>query len=58
MFGWFKKKTKKELLEEKYRKLMEEAYQLSHIDRAASVLKNAEAEKVLEEIAAWEKGER
>lgn len=58
MFGWFKKKTKKELLEEKYRKLMEEAYQLSHIDRAASVLKNAEAEKVLEEIAALEKGER
>ncbi|WMX13056.1 MULTISPECIES: Lacal_2735 family protein [unclassified Aureispira] len=50
MFGWFKKKTKKEILEAKYKKLMEESFRLSHIDRAASTQKNAEAEKVLEEI--------
>lgn len=52
MFGWFKKKSKKEILEAKYKKLMEESYKLSHTDRAASAMKNGEAEKVLEEIAA------
>lgn len=52
MFGWFKKKSQKEILEAKYKKLMEESYKLSHTDREASVKKNAEAEKVLEEMAA------
>lgn len=52
MFGWFKKKSQKEILEAKYKKLMEESYKLSHTDRAASSMKNGEAEKVLEEMAA------
>lgn len=52
MFGWFKKKSRKEILEAKYKKLMEESYKLSHIDREASTKKNAEAEQVLEEMAA------
>jgi hypothetical protein len=52
MFGWFKKKSQKEILEAKYKKLMEESYKLSHTDRAASSMKSGEAEKVLEEMAA------
>ena len=52
MFGWFKKKSKKEILEAKYKKLMEESFKLSHTDRAASSMKNGEAEKVLDEMAA------
>lgn len=50
MFGFFKKKSKKEQLEAKYRKLMEESYKLSHTDRAASSIKAAEADAVLQEI--------
>ncbi len=50
MFGWFKKKTKREQLEDKYKALLEEAYKLSHTDRMASSLKTAEAEAVLKEI--------
>lgn len=52
MFGLFKKKSKKDILNKKYKKLMEESYQLSHSDRKASDLKRAEAEDVLKEIDA------
>ena len=50
MFGLFKKKSKKELLNAAYKKLMEESYRLSHTDRKASDLKRAEAEEILKEI--------
>lgn len=50
MFGFFKKKSKKEQLEAKYKKLMEEAYKLSHTDREASSKKSAEADAVLSEL--------
>jgi len=50
MFGLFKKKSQKDRLLEKYNKLMEEAYQLSHTDRKASDLKTAEAQAVLKEL--------
>ena len=50
MFGLFKKKSKKEILQQKYRKLMEEAHKLSTIDRQASDLKVAEAEEVMKEL--------
>ena len=50
MFGLFKKKTEKEKLEEQYRKLMEESFNLSKIDRKASDAKVAEAEAVLKKI--------
>ncbi len=50
MFGLFKKKSKIDVLREKYNTLIEETYQLSHTDRKASSMKAAEAEAVLKEI--------
>ena len=50
MFGFFKKKTEKEILSEKYEKLQKEAFQLSRTNRAAGDLKLAEAEAVLKLI--------
>jgi len=50
MLGLFKKKSPKEKLEKRYRKLLEEAHQLSHRDRTAGDAKLAEAEEVLKEI--------
>ena len=50
MFGLFKKKSPIDKLNDKYQKLMEESYRLSHSDRKASDLKRAEAEEVLKEI--------
>jgi hypothetical protein len=50
MFGFFKKKSEKEKLEAEYKKLMEESYRLSHVDREASVKKNGEAEEVLKKL--------
>lgn len=50
MFKWFKKKSEKEVLEAKYKKLLEESFRLSHIDREASVDKNAEAEEILKQL--------
>ena len=43
----FKRKTEKEKLQARYKKLMKEAYKLSHTDRKASDLKTAEAEALL-----------
>lgn len=50
MFGIFKRKTKAEKLESKYKNLLEEAHSLSKIDRKKSDAKMVEANKVLEEI--------
>ena len=50
MFDLFKKKTKEEKLNAKYKKLMEEAFKLSRTNRRASDAKRAEAEKVLEQM--------
>ena len=55
MFSWFKKKTKEELLMERYNKLMEESYKLSHTDREASSKKAGEADAILKEIDALNK---
>ena len=52
MFGLFKKKSKKQILEEKYKRLTEEAYRLSKINRKASDAKTAEAQEVLSQIEA------
>jgi hypothetical protein len=54
MFGLFKKKSAKDKLQEKYRKLMEEAYRLSHSNRKASDEKTAEAEAILRRIEEME----
>lgn len=48
MLGLFKKRSEKEILLKKYRKLMEEAYRLSHTDRKASDMKTAEADEILQ----------
>ena len=53
MFGSPKKKLAK--LEAKYRKLLEESYQLSTTDRTKSDLKAAEANDVRQQIDALEK---
>lgn len=54
MFGLFRKKSEKEKLQEKYRKLMEEAFRLSHSNRKASDEKTAEAEAILRKIELME----
>ncbi|QLG46743.1 Lacal_2735 family protein [Costertonia aggregata] len=52
MFGLFKKKTEKEKLQEKYQKLMKEAFDLSKSNRSASDSKYAEADAVQKQIDA------
>jgi len=50
MFGLFKKKSEVEKLEEKYQKLLKEAYTLSTSNRTLSDQKTAEANEVLQQI--------
>lgn len=50
MFGMFKRETPVQKLEKKYKKMLEEAYRISHIDRAGSDKLHAEAESVMKEI--------
>lgn len=52
MFGLFKKKTELEKLQEKYQKLMKEAFDLSKTNRSASDTKYAEADEVQKKIEA------
>lgn len=57
MFGLFKKKTKKQLLNKKYDQLMKDYYELSKVNRKAADQKYAEAEEVLKQIDQLPKGE-
>lgn len=50
MFKLFKKKSKTEVLNNQYRKLLKESYRLSTINRRASDEKMAEADRLLKEI--------
>lgn len=50
MFGLFKKKDPRAVLEERYKELLAESFRLSTVDRKASDLKRAEAEELYEEI--------
>ena len=50
MFGIFKKKTAAEKLQEKYKKVMEEAFKLQSINRSDSDEKYLEADNILKEI--------
>jgi len=50
MFGIFKKKTEKQVLQAKYEKLMKEAFELSRINRTAGDKKYSEADEVLKKI--------
>ena len=47
MFGFFKKKSKYDKLNEEYQKVLKEAFELSKIDRSKSDAKYVEAEKIL-----------
>jgi len=52
MFNFFKKKSEVDKLSDKYKKLMEESYNLSKSNRQKSDAKVAEAEEVLKQIEA------
>lgn len=52
MFGLFKKKSEKEQLQSRYKKLMEEAYKLQSVNRSQSDEKYAEADAILKQIDA------
>ena len=52
MFGLFKKKSEVEKLQDKYKKLMEDAYKLQSINRSDSDQKYLEADNLLKEIEA------
>jgi hypothetical protein len=51
MLSLFKKKSKKEKLEAKFKKLMAEWHKLSSINRAASDQKYAEAQLIAQQIS-------
>ncbi|TXD48887.1 Lacal_2735 family protein [Polaribacter sp. IC073] len=50
MFGLFKKKSEVDKLQEKYKKVMEEAYKLQSINRTDSDSKYKEADDILNQI--------
>ena len=50
MFGLFKKKSEKEILQAKYARLLAEAHKLSTSNRKLSDAKIAEAEEVMKKI--------
>ncbi|MBT8194910.1 MAG: Lacal_2735 family protein [Bacteroidia bacterium] len=50
MFNLFKKKSELEKLQDKYKKLSQEAFDLSKINRQQSDAKQAEADAVLKKI--------
>lgn len=52
MFGLFKKKSKVEVLQKKYERLMKEWHELSTVNRSESDKKYAEAELILQEMEA------
>ncbi len=54
MFSIFRKKSKLELLEEKYKKLLKEAFILSTTNRKKSDEKNLEADMILRKIKSLE----
>ena len=56
MFGLFKRKTPIEKLQIKYQSLMQQAYNLSKINRSQSDQKHFEANEILKEIEEFKKG--
>ncbi len=57
MFNLFRKKTKIDVLQKKYQKLLKEAHALSTVNRMQSDQKTAEAHKILQEIEALTKAD-
>ena len=57
MFGLFKKKDQKDILQKQYESLMKEARDIQRSgDIKAFALKTAEAEKVMDQIVAMKQG--
>ena len=52
MFGLFKKKSEKEVLQAKYEKLMKEAFELSRVNRTEGDKKYSKADEILKKIEA------
>ncbi len=50
MFGLFKKKSPLEKLEEQYKSVMKEAFDLSKVNRSAGDAKYAEADEIQKKI--------
>lgn len=50
MFGLFKSKTEAQKLQDKHKKLMKQAFDLSKTDRVASDRKYAEADELMRKI--------
>ena len=50
MFGLFKKKSEVEKLQDQYKKLMKEGYDLQSVNRSASDQKYFEADQILKKI--------
>ena len=50
MFGIFKKKSKLDKLQDQYKSLLEQSYKLSTTNRSERDKKQAEAQKILEQI--------
>lgn len=50
LFSIFSKKTAKQKLEEQYKLLLKESFDLSKIDRSKSDAKRAEAEELMRQI--------
>ena len=50
MFNLFKKKSEIDVLKEQYKKVMEEAYKLSTINRTESDAKYAAADRIMNKI--------
>ena len=58
MLGLFKKKSETEKLEQKYKKLLKEAFELSRTNRTESDKKQAEAQELMDKIEAMRKDSR
>ena len=56
MFGLFKKKSEKEKLQKKYKRLLKESYELSKTNRKESDKKAYEADLIAKEIDALSQG--
>jgi len=56
MFGLFKSKSKLEVLQKQYKKLMSEWHQISSVNRSKSDKKYAEAQKILDHIEILKQG--
>lgn len=50
LFSIFKKKTEKQKLEEQYKVLLQQSFELSKVDRSKSDAKKQEAEELMDQI--------